>query len=172
MFITADDNWVARSAAAEGIVRNLFNAIGSPEILEDPRFASYESRLDRRAEINEVIGRWIVQRRVSEVLRTLRNQGVTVAPVLSTADARRDPHFVAREVYVDVPGRDGEPETIAMHNVVPRMSPTPSGLRLPAPRLGEHNDEILTELGISAEARQDLERHGVLGSAARQGADA
>lgn len=171
VFITADDKWVALSAAAERIVRNLFDAIGSPDILDDPRFASYESRLDRRAEINEVIGQWIVQRPAAEVLDTLRSQGVTVAPVLSTADARQDPHFLAREVYVDMPGRDGEPETIAMHNVVPRMSATPSGLRLPAPRLGEHNDEIMTELGISAETRQDLERHGVLGSAAMEGAD-
>ncbi|KOS53778.1 CaiB/BaiF CoA transferase family protein [Rhodococcus rhodochrous] len=172
VFITADDKWVALSAAAEGIVRNLFNAIGSPEILDDPRFASYEARLNSRAEINGVIGRWVVQRPAAEVLHTLRSQGVTVAPVFSTADARQDPHFVARQVYVDVPGRDGEPETIAMHNVVPRMSKTPSGLRRPAPRLGEHNDEILAELGISAETRENLEQHGVLGTATKAGADA
>ncbi|EME19153.1 CaiB/BaiF CoA transferase family protein [Rhodococcus triatomae] len=171
-FITSDDKWVALSAAAEGIVRKLFTTIGSPEVLDDPRFASYESRLNRRSEINEIIGRWIVQRPAADVLHTLRSQGVTVAPVYSTADARQDPHFVARQVYVDVPGRDGEPETIAMHNVVPRMSGTPSGLRRPAPRLGEHNDEILAELGMSAAERENLERRGALGAAARAGVDA
>ncbi|MCX2963216.1 CaiB/BaiF CoA transferase family protein [Gordonia aquimaris] len=172
VFLTADDKWVALSAAAESIVRNLFVAIGAPEILNDPRFASYESRLNRRAEINEVIGAWIAHRSADNVLSTLRGQGVTVAPVLSTADARKDPHFMAREVYVDVPGRDGEPATIAMHNVVPRMSETPSGLRLPAPRLGEHNNEVLTELGISGEERHHLERTGVVGAAVMDGADA
>lgn len=170
-FITADGKWVALSAAAEGIVRKLFYTIGSPEVLDDPRFASYELRLGHRTEINDIIGRWIAQRTSLDVLSILRSEGVTVAPVLSTADARRDPHFIAREVYLDVPGRDGEPETIAMHNVVPRMSGTPSGLRRPAPRLGEHNDEILAELGISAETRTDLALRGVLGAHAHEVAD-
>lgn len=171
VFITADDKWVALSAAAEGIVQKLFHAIGSPEALDDPRFSSYGGRLDHRAEINEIIGGWIVQRTASEVLASLRSEGVTVAPVFSTADARKDPHFQAREVYVDMPGRDGEPETIVMHNVVPRMSATPSGLRMPAPRLGEHNDEILAELGISDTTRRDLTRRGVLGFELKEGAN-
>ncbi|EFC79516.1 CaiB/BaiF CoA-transferase family protein [Parafrankia sp. EUN1f] len=164
VFQTSDGKWLALSAGAESIVENLFAAIGEPDMLKDPRFRSYQSRLDHRVEINAVIGRWVEVRSSADVLETLRAQGVTIAPVLSMADARRDPHFVAREVYVDVPGRDGEPETIAMHNVVPRMSGTPSGLRRPAPRLGEHNDEVLAELGIPAETMRDLAARGILGT--------
>jgi len=172
VFQTADDKWLALSAGAERIVKSLFAAIGAPEALDDPRFSEYQSRLDHRNEINQIIGRWVRARTSDEVLTVMRAQGVTVAPVLSTADARQDAHFIAREVYVDVPGRDGEPETIAMHNVVPRMSATPSGLRRPAPRLGEHNADVLAEIGISQDALVDLIARGVLGEAVREGTHA
>ncbi|MCE0764149.1 CoA transferase [Pseudonocardia kujensis] len=165
VFKTSDGKWLALSAGAERIVERLFATIGEPEVLRDPRFRSYQARLDHRAEINAIIGRWVEARPSAEVLEILRGQGITIAPVLSMSDARRDPHFLAREVYVDVPGRDDEPETVAMHNVVPRMSGTPSGLRRPAPRLGEHNDEVLAEIGLSDEALRDLVARGVLGTA-------
>lgn len=168
VFQTSDDKWLALSAGAERIVKSLFAAIGEPDALNDPRFNEYQARLDHRTEINAIIGQWVETRTSTEVLETLRDQGVTIAPVLSMAEARQDPHFLAREVYVDVPGRDGEPETIAMHNVVPRMSGTPSGLRRPAPRLGEHNDEVLAELGIAGEALRDLVDRGVLGTASME----
>ncbi|SEG92806.1 Crotonobetainyl-CoA:carnitine CoA-transferase CaiB [Thermomonospora echinospora] len=172
VFRTSDDKWLALSAGAERIVKSLFAAIGEPDVLDDPRYSGYQARLDHRDEINAIIGRWIENRTSAQVLEVLRDQGVTIAPVLSMADARQDPHFLAREVYVDVPGRDGEPETIAMHNVVPRMSATPSGLRRPAPRLGEHNDEVLAEIGVSEEAMRDLVARGVLGKKATEAGDA
>lgn len=168
VFKTSDGKWLALSAGAERIVKSLFAAIGEPDALADPRFSEYQARLDHRDEINAIIGRWVETRAAAEVLDALRGEGVTIAPVLSMADARQDPHFLAREVYVDVPGRDGEPEMIAMHNVVPRMSATPSGLRRPAPRLGEHNAEVLAEVGISDEAVSELAERGVIGPVATE----
>ncbi|OUZ09471.1 acyl-CoA transferase [Aeromicrobium sp. PE09-221] len=165
VFQTADDKWLALSAGAERIVKSLFAAIGESEALDDPRFSEYQSRLDHRSEINAIIGRWVEARTSAEVMGTLRAQGVTIAPVLSMGEAREDPHFIAREVYVDVPGREGEPETVAMHNVVPRMSGTPSGLRRPAPLLGEHNAAVLAELGFSEEDLHELVKRGVIGEA-------
>lgn len=172
VFQTSDDKWLALSAGAERIVKSLFAAIGRPDVLDDPRFGEYQARLDHREEINAIIGAWVQTRTAAQVLQLLRDQGVTIAPVLSMADARQDPHFLAREVYVDVPGRDGEPETLAMHNVVPRMSATPSGLRRPSPRLGEHNHEVLDEIGISPEAMPDLVARGIVGPAPTEADDA
>lgn len=172
VFLTSDAKWVALSAGAERIVRNLFVAIGEEAVLSDPRFTVYQSRLDHRDEINAVIARWIQARPLAEVLSTLQQQGVTIAPVLSMPDARSDPHFVAREVYVDVPGRDGEPDRIAMHNIVPRMSGTPSGIRRPAPRLGEHSEEVLAEIGIAGEQLRDLTARRIVVEPAKADRDA
>lgn len=165
VFLTADGHWVAISAAAERVVQNLFHAIDAPEVLTDPQFSDYQWRLDNRVGVNQIIGRWISERDREEVLRVLRAQSVTVAPVLSTTEARQDPHYLAREVYLNVPGRAGEPESMAVHNVVPRMSRTPSGIRMPAPLLGEHNSEILASLGMTSGQLDELVERGVLGPA-------
>ncbi len=72
-----------------------------------------------------------------------------------------DPHFSARQSIVRVPDREfGE---VAMPAVVPRLSETPGGVRSPAPRLGEHTDEVLTEvLGLSPEEVRALREAGVV----------
>ena len=53
-----------------------------------------------------------------------------------------------RDWVVELP--DDEMGAVPMHCVVPRLSRTPGAIRLPAPRLGEHNDEVLVALGLSA----------------------
>ncbi len=55
-----------------------------------------------------------------------------------------DPHFAAREAIVSV----AHPQfgRLRMQNVVPKLSATPGGIRLPSPGLGEHNDEIYLDL--------------------------
>ena len=57
-----------------------------------------------------------------------------------------DPHFNARGVTVDAD--DADYGALPMHNIVPRMSGTPGVWQRPAPTIGEHNAEILGELGL------------------------
>jgi len=52
--------------------------------------------------------------------------------------------------------------TIPMHNIVPTLSGTPGGFRLPAPSLGEHNEALLTELGLDEQAIATLRSQGVI----------
>ena len=66
----------------------------------------------------------------------------------------------AREIVVDLP--DDELGTIPMHNVVPKMSGTPGAIRTPAPKLGQHNHEILGQLGLSESELQSLANEGVI----------
>jgi crotonobetainyl-CoA:carnitine CoA-transferase CaiB-like acyl-CoA transferase len=75
-----------------------------------------------------------------------RARGVTVGPILDASSLLRDPHVVARGVYV----ADAGSGTV-MHAVAPRLSGTPGGLRRAAPRCGEHSAEILGELGAAAD---------------------
>jgi crotonobetainyl-CoA:carnitine CoA-transferase CaiB-like acyl-CoA transferase len=50
-----------------------------------------------------------------------------------------------------------------MHNVIPRLSDTPGRLRMPAPRLGEHTEEILGQLGVDRATLERLAAEGVIG---------
>lgn len=68
-----------------------------------------------------------------------------MGPIYDISQIIEDPHVIAREILVEYP--DDEMGAIPMHCVVPRLSATPGVIRAPAPRLGEHNEEILTQLG-------------------------
>jgi crotonobetainyl-CoA:carnitine CoA-transferase CaiB-like acyl-CoA transferase len=70
-----------------------------------------------------------------------------------------DPHVVDREILADYP--DEEIGALPMHHVVPRLSETPGSIRSPAPSLGQHNRELLSELGIDATGYAALLDSGV-----------
>jgi formyl-CoA transferase len=74
-----------------------------------------------------------------------------------------DPHVIARELISDYP--DAEMGQIPMHHVVPRFDRTPGSIRTRAPKLGEHNREMLGEIGIGASEYEDLRKAGVVSGA-------
>jgi crotonobetainyl-CoA:carnitine CoA-transferase CaiB-like acyl-CoA transferase len=87
---------------------------------------------------------------------------VTVGAVCDEADLAEHPYVAEREILVEVP--DARAGSLPMHNIVPCLSGTPGALRRPAPALGEHNRELLRDLGCSREEVEALIGAGVLGS--------
>ncbi|MEL0323015.1 MAG: CoA transferase, partial [Rhodospirillales bacterium] len=51
---------------------------------------------------------------------------------------------------------------LPMHNIVPRLSKTPGAIRTPAPKLGEHTDAILSEVGLTKQEILDLKGAGIV----------
>ena len=143
-----DGSYVALSGSTPQVARRVFEIIGRPEMIGDPRFADNSARVKHRALVDEAVGAWFSQHDRDEALRIMRDSGATVGPVYSAADAADDVHFQMRGVVVDV--EDDELGSVPMHNIVPRMSDTPGVRRRPAPRIGEHTDEILSEFGIAS----------------------
>jgi crotonobetainyl-CoA:carnitine CoA-transferase CaiB-like acyl-CoA transferase len=119
-------------------------AIGRPELKADPRFATNDARVEHRDELDAIIGGFIGQRTQAEALALFEATGVTVGPVCSVADLLGHPYTEGREAIVEM--QDADLGSLPMHNVVPRLSATPGGMRRPAPVLGEHTAEILEEL--------------------------
>ena len=85
----------------------------------------------------------------AECLAIFERAEVTAAPIYDIDQFVADPHVEARQIVVDVP--DAEIGSVSMHNVIPRLSATPGALRRPAPKLGEHNAEVLARVGLSAD---------------------
>jgi crotonobetainyl-CoA:carnitine CoA-transferase CaiB-like acyl-CoA transferase len=146
----ADGKYLALSGSTPAVARRIFEIIGRPDMNEDPRFASNSDRVKNRALVDEAVGAWFSSRNSVEALDTMRKAGATVGPIYNIADAMADPHFDEREIIVDVD--DDTFGTLPMHNIVPRMSATPGTWRRPAPRLGEHTEEVLRAAGLDDEA--------------------
>jgi crotonobetainyl-CoA:carnitine CoA-transferase CaiB-like acyl-CoA transferase len=141
-----DGKYLAVSGSTPQVARRIFELIGRSDMLADPRFATNEQRVKHRELVDEAVGAWFAEHDHDEALRIMREAGATVGPIFSPADAAEDEHFIARGVTVDAD--DADYGVLPMHNIVPRMSATPGVWQRPAPRLGEHNAEILAELGL------------------------
>lgn len=160
VYPTSDGKWVALSASIQSMVERVFRVVGRPEAIDDPRFATNSDRVQHREEVDGVVAEWIAERTQEEALRIFAEADVTAGPVYDIAQFMDDPHVREREIVVELP--DDEMGTIPMHNVVPTLSGTPGAFRLPAPRLGQHNEELLAELGFDANAVADLRKQGVI----------
>lgn len=146
----ADGQYVALSGSTPTVARRIFEIIGRVDMNEDPRFSTNSERLKHRDLVDEAISAWFSTRSHDEALAIMRNSGATVGPIYSIADAAVDAHSTEREVIVSLDDEDHG--ALPMHNIVPRMSATPGGFRRPAPALGEHTVEVLTEAGVSPDA--------------------
>jgi crotonobetainyl-CoA:carnitine CoA-transferase CaiB-like acyl-CoA transferase len=163
VYRTRDGKWVALSTGTQGMAARLFHTIGRPEFNHDLRFATGAARLANREEIEAIIAAFIAERTLAEALAFFEAAEVTVGQVCDEADLATHPYVDEREVLVEID--DPSAGAIPMHNIVPRLSATPGALRTPAPALGEHNREILQDLGYAEDAIERLGAEGVLGRA-------
>ena len=156
----ADGGFVALSGSIQAMAKRIFEVIGRPEMIDDPRFRTNTDRVRHRALVDEAVGGWFALRTRDEALTVMQAAGVTAGPVYNIADAVADPHFQAREVIVDV--EDSELGAIPVHNIVPRLSVTPGRWRHQAPALGQHTDSLLGSVGYDAGAIADLRAAGAV----------
>ena len=161
-FHCLDGKWLAISAGTDSTVDRLLASLDRLDLLEDPRFSTYEARLEHRSVMNDIIQELLGALTREQALTKLLADGVTAAPLYDTYEAMSDPHFRARGVIVDLPSRIPGLETMKMHGIVPHMSLTPSGIHRPAPRLGEHTREVLVEFGYTDEAIERLASAGTV----------
>jgi crotonobetainyl-CoA:carnitine CoA-transferase CaiB-like acyl-CoA transferase len=160
VYATSDGGWVAISASTQAMTERLFRAIGREELNADPNFNSNAARLQRRAEVDAIVGGWIAKRGLAENIAFFEAAGITAAPVYDIGQFLEDPHVQGRGIVVEVP--DAEMGALPMHDIVPRLSRTPGVLRRPAPAVGEHNDEIYGGIGYDAARRASLRERGVI----------
>ena len=160
VYLSSDGRYLALSASTQTMTEQLFRAIGRPHLVNDPRFADNTTRLANIEELDAIIGGYFARHTLEDNLAHMHEAGVTVAPV-STIDQLVDSEFFrTRGVLVDGPDALG-PDPVPMHAVVPRLSHSPGEIRLPAPRLGQHNEAVLRPLVDESEWKQ-LVTEGVI----------
>lgn len=156
-----DGKFVVIGGNGDSIFRRLANAMGRPDMAEDPRFEHNNDRVAHQQEIEDAIIAWTRQHTLPQVVQILEAAEVPVGPIYSVVDMLQDPHFLARGVFEDCTLPDGS--SVKLPTIAPKMSETPGGTEWIGPPLGAHNQEILGELlGLSEQELQELAAEGVI----------
>ncbi|HYH73190.1 MAG TPA: CoA transferase [Nocardioides sp.] len=162
VYPTSDGELILVAANQDSVFARLAALMDEPELAEPgSRYADHVGRGQRQQELDDHIGTWTAKHDADELLAMLHEGGVPAGRIYTAADMLADPHFQAREAIVRVP--DPTFGSLAMQNVVPKLSATPGAVRWTGPALGAHNDEVYGELlGLSDAERADLADRGVI----------
>jgi formyl-CoA transferase len=161
-YLCADGGYALIAGNGDSIFKRLMATIGRPDLAQDPQLADNAGRVLRVEEIDRAIGEWTAQRSVDDVLAALAAASVPAGRIYTIADIAADPHYQARGMIQHVTLDDGT--RVAVPGIVPKLSETPGGHRRNAPALGQDTDDVLREIGLSAEQIAALKQRGIVAS--------
>lgn len=147
---TADGGFVVIAGNSDPIFRRLMRAIGRVDLADDAALATNPGRVLRNAELDAAITHWTSGLHIDAVLAALDAADVPAGRIYSAADIVADPHYRARGMLLETTLPDGQP--ITLPGIVPKLSATPGQMHWTGPALGEHTDQVLATLGMTAAA--------------------
>ena len=138
-------------------------AIQREDCLKDPRFRNLEDRLKNAAEVETMVTEWSKNLTSQEAMRILREKKIPCDPVLEVKEVLDDPQLKSRGMIQELPHPMGAPTGVKAAGFPVRFSELPAEYPGPAPMLGQHNQEIYTELlGFSGKELEKLGKEGVI----------
>ena len=140
----------------------LAKVVGLDELISDPRFAKRESRKLNRNALTDLLETALSAKPASQWEKLLNEVGVPAGCVVTIPEALQLRQVVERQLlqtFDHVPGID-RPVTVVRAGF--RLSQGQPHAALPPPRLGEHTDEVLGDLGYSADEIESLRKAGAL----------
>ncbi len=160
VYPTRDGEMIVMGANQDSVFTRLCEAMGEPDLAQDPRYATHTARGDNQAELDARIAAWSETFSAEELLACLEQSGVPAGRIYRAPEMLADPQFKARESIIDV----DHPvfRNLKMQNVVPKLSATAGRVRWPGPELGAHTAEVLGELGLNADDVESLRARGVI----------
>ncbi|MBU9766004.1 CoA transferase [Mycobacterium sp. TNTM28] len=158
-----DDSWVAIAVSTDAQWAALRSALGEPQWAMDPQLDTAAGRRAHHELIDEKLVAWCRTRSGDDIVETLWPTGIPVAKVMQPHRQLELPQVRFRRFFEHVGHPVNNP---APHSTLPvSLANGPRTLhRHPAPLLGEHNHELLTELGLSDEEIATLAEDGVIGT--------
>ncbi|MEA3194877.1 MAG: formyl-CoA transferase [Betaproteobacteria bacterium] len=143
-----DGTYVLIAGNADSLYRRLMSAIGREDLRDDPALARNDGRAAQMERIDDAISAWTSRLSQEDVLRAMEKAEVPAGIIYTAADIASDPHYAARGMIESIVASDGEP--LKVPGIVPKLSMTPGEIRSAAPKLGEHTDAVLREVGFSS----------------------
>tara|TARA_B100000586_G_scaffold186094_1_gene136764 strand:- start:678 stop:1352 length:675 start_codon:yes stop_codon:yes gene_type:complete len=147
--------------ANQGLWERMAKAIGQDAMLEDPRYTTNTDRVEHRAECVSELNAIFATKPTDHWVDLIVEAGVPCGPINTVSDVVSNPQVLARNMIAEVD-----------HPKVPnlkfpgsplKLTDSPATIRRVPPMLGQHNEEVLGEVGYSPEQIADLKERGVIG---------
>ncbi len=157
----ARDRWFALAAANERQWATLCDAIGRPDLKDDPRFSTNGVRVSNRAVLIEALSGTFAARDAGEWLADLRAAGLPCGPINTVPDVFDHPQAQARGLVLEAEHPTAGP--VRLTGFPYKLSQTPAEVRRPPPLLGQHTGEVLVDLlGYSVEDMVAFRERGII----------
>ena len=161
-YLCKDGSYVLIAGNGDSIFKRLMNAIGQSEMANNPEYADNTGRVKHIVLIDQVIGDWTILHDVADVLNILEAAKVPAGKIYTAADIAHDPHFIAREMILSQKEEDGS--ELLVPGIVPKLSRTPGAIHRKAPEIGQDNEKVLKDIGLSDEQINALYEKGIIWS--------
>jgi formyl-CoA transferase len=157
---TTKDGHINIAAAGQQMYRRLCEALGIEALIDDPRFRSSKDRSKNRAVLNAELDRVLTSKTSAEWVELLNAKGVPSGPILNVQQVYENEQIV--HLNMAVPVKHPALGELRLQAPPSTLSRTPASVRTAAPDVGEHTDEILGELGFSADDVARLRRDKIV----------
>jgi crotonobetainyl-CoA:carnitine CoA-transferase CaiB-like acyl-CoA transferase len=155
------DGWIVLHVVGQGIFERWCELVGEPGWKADPRFRDDLARGEHGEALSERTQRWCAGHTTDEALAALGRARIPAGPVLTPQQALEHEQVVAGG-YLQPVGHPDSPVPIPIAAPPFLLGGAPASIRRRPPRLGEHTDEVLGELGYDAAAIAALRADGVV----------
>lgn len=156
-----DDRWlVLAHLQPDRYWPNVCKALGIEELKDDPKFNTIEARYKNAEELVSIFDKRLASKTRDEWMEIFKKENVICAPIQTTLEVVNDPQALDNEYIVEVD--DPKKGKTKMVGFPWMFSETPASIRRVAPELGEHTDEILSDLGYKRDEIAKLRKGGVI----------
>ena len=142
----SSDGYVMVAVGNDGLWRRYAGAIGRPELADDDRFTTNAERVRHRDVLIPLLAHIMATRTTKDWVDALNSAGVPVGPIQTVDEALADPQVLARGMVAEV--QHPTAGALNLVNCPIHLTRTPAQVRTPPPLLGQHTDEVLSELGF------------------------
>jgi formyl-CoA transferase/CoA:oxalate CoA-transferase len=156
----SSDGYVMVAVGNDGLWDRFTSAIGRKDLSSDERFRTNELRVGHRAVLIPLLEQIVITRTTSQWVHALNEAGVPVGPIQTVDQALADPQVLARGMIVEM--QHPSAGTVNAVNCPIRLSRTPVSVKSAPPLLGQHTNEILSDLGFDPDEIRAMHQAGTV----------
>jgi formyl-CoA transferase/CoA:oxalate CoA-transferase len=155
----ATDGFVNIAVTNQKQWENFCEVLGFPAMAHDERFDTMKARLANYSELRHIIDPVVSRMTRAEVMNALSEVGIPAGPINTVGEILEDPHMHAREMVMELTHPEYGP--LKTLGIPIKLSDTPGGVEKAPPKFGEHNREVLRDVGYSDDDIAGFEKEGV-----------